>query len=625
MDESLSLVVDYLDNIPNAYDEVKKKQLLVYFNCSKIISKGNEVYLVVLNALVRNQLNKIFGLIEEAFREISQNEKLSLSIQVNKGFSFNEKIENKQKKNYSSLSDNSSKASTSNTKSEFDESNNRTLSNSHLNNEYYANSNNHSSNNNGSFVNNNDHFNNHYSFSAHENSNNQGQFINESFGGNGYFGANQNNNLNNVRYTNNDSEEIITISSKSTLIAPPEMNISNGGISPSMYVSEFNSNQNHHDLGSVSSAFYVNNATHKLTLEELKKNIFYKPNSYAKSKTFDNFIEGPSNRIIYENCKEIARNPGESNLNPYLVCGEPGLGKTHILSAIANSISGEKKQIKLMYVSLLQLYQDFVSAITDRKEKKNSNSSLLKDFKNLYRSLDVLLIDDIQELEKVPAISDEFIALMNDLNSNQQLVFASSKHPSEMQNIIPKLRDRLSSGVIMKIEPPDVDTRRRIIQQKAKEVKLRLDKSSIEFITLSFKTNIRKLEGYIKTIAANVGNRKDIVVDVNFVKSILSDDIHKNAKMATLDNIKQTVAEYFKLTTNDLDSKTRARNVVHPRMIAMYFCRELTRESFPRIGKEFGGRDHTTVMNAVKKIKLLKEKDVSIREACDNLKIRFTN
>lgn len=623
IDDSLSTVMDYIASLPNA-SRGKSAQLRAFFKSAKAILRGNDIYIIVLNNLVKKQLEKDIGLISEAVQESYRNPMLVVHIEIAQNFSLSQVIKPKEV--------NTDITKTQSSRNKVGTGNN--LAGKPQQDFFGDIPTERSSTSFGDFNANNpqevSHLNTLNSFSSSVASTNVDNVAKDLVSNSHGIDSLSNINGSGVADTFNSRVQGVSSTSqpfRGNQYLPPEMNTASGGANPSMYISSINNTvPNAVDSSMLRGYDTVWNGGRKLSFEEIQNNPYFKKNSIAKGKTFENFVEGPTNQILYENCKEIARNPGDNNLNPYLVYGESGLGKTHILLAIGNSIQKQYPNIKLMYVSMQQFFNDFTTALNDYKINRNSANSLINHFKNLYRSLDVLLLDDIQELERFKGINDEFIGLMNDLSGNQQLVFASSKHPSEMRNVVHKLRDRFASGVSIKVEPPDPDTRRRIILQKAKEVGIKLDKQSVEFITAKFASNIRILEGHIKTIAANiVGNRGDTLVTVNLVKSVLKDPLAAKAKLVTVDNIKQTVADYFRITVADIDSKARPRNIAHPRMLAMVLARELTGQSYPSLGKQFGGRDHTTVINAQKKIQKLCEQDVQMKEAYENMKLQLVD
>jgi len=368
----------------------------------------------------------------------------------------------------------------------------------------------------------------------------------------------------------------------------------------------------------------------QLTLAEVKENPFYRHHAHLiqKNKNFDNFVEGPTNATLCDNGKLVAEHPGTADRNPLFVYGDTGLGKTHILFAIANSLQTNYPDKKVMYVPLDSIYQDFVQAVADYSRSKNSVTGLISKFKALYKSLDVLLIDDMQEFNNKfsDSFAGEFTTIMNEIStSGKQLVFAASVHPSEIKKIDSRLSSRFRSGVVIKVEPPDSDTRRKIILKKIEEMGLKFDKQSVDFMTLKFQTNVRNLEGYIKTIGATIlGPKSDTVITVDRVKSVLKDELAQRAKMVTVDNIKETVSEYFKISVKDMDSPSRSKPIARPRMIAMTLARELTGQSYPSLGKQFGDRDHSTVMHACDKLAKWIQTDHQIRSDYENLKLQLT-
>ena len=368
----------------------------------------------------------------------------------------------------------------------------------------------------------------------------------------------------------------------------------------------------------------------QLTLAEVKDNPFFRHHAHLiqKNKNFDNFVEGPTNATLCDSGRKVAEHPGTSDRNPLFVYGDTGLGKTHILFAIANSLQVNYPEKKVMYVPLISIYQDFVQAVDDYSKSKNSVTGLISKFKALYKSLDVLLIDDMQEFNNrfSDAFVGEFTNIMNEIStSGKQLVFAASVHPSEIKKIDSRLSSRFRSGVVIKVEPPDSDTRRKIILKKIDEMGLKFDRQSVDFMTLKFQTNVRNLEGYIKTIGATImGPKSDTIVTVDRVKFVLKDELAQRAKMVTVDNIKETVSEYFKITVKDMDSPTRSKPIARPRMIAMTLARELTGQSYPSLGKQFGDRDHSTVMHACDKLAKWIQTDHQIRTDYENLKLQLT-
>ncbi|WP_031578696.1 chromosomal replication initiator protein DnaA [Ruminobacter sp. RM87] len=367
--------------------------------------------------------------------------------------------------------------------------------------------------------------------------------------------------------------------------------------------------------------------TESYSMDDFKNNIFYKSVNIQKDKNFDNFVEGPTNQNLCTNGKLVAKDPGNSQRNPFFIWGDSGLGKTHILNAIANEVASRHPEKKIILVTLDRFYQDFLRAVNDYK-RGGINSATYNNYKSFYRSADVFFIDDIQQLENTVGLTKDFITLFDEIVcSNVQLIFAASQHPANFRKLDSRIRNRISSGVVIKVEPPDKDTRERIIVEKIKEMNLSFDNQSIVFLANKFQTNIRVLEGHIKTIGAYVtgtaGKIQTVTVDV--VKEALKDSLNAHAKLQTVDNIKQVVAEYYGITVKDIDSSARPKSIAYARMMAMALARELTKASYPSLGKQFGNKDHSTVINAWNKVnKMIAENDPQYREDWENLKLQLT-
>lgn len=368
-----------------------------------------------------------------------------------------------------------------------------------------------------------------------------------------------------------------------------------------------------------------------LELDEFKNNIFYKSIVIQKEKNFDNFVEGPTNQKLVNIGKLVAQDPGNPQRNPIFIHGDSGLGKTHILNAIANEVANKYPEKKIILVTLDKFYQDFLRAVNEYKRNGGINSTTYKSYKSFYRSADLFLIDDIQQLENTTGITKEFVTLLDEIIcSNVQLVFAASSHHSEFRKLDNRIRNRLAAGVSIKVEPPDKETRERIIVEKIKEMNLALDNQSVVFLANKFQTNVRVLEGHIKTIAAYVmgtsGDNRIKTITVDIVKEALKDALNAHAKLQTVDNIKQVVAEYYGISVKDIDSSARPKQIAYARMMAMALARELTKGSYPSLGKQFGNKDHSTVINAYNKVtdKINKENDPQYMEDWTNLKLQLT-
>jgi chromosomal replication initiator protein DnaA len=365
---------------------------------------------------------------------------------------------------------------------------------------------------------------------------------------------------------------------------------------------------------------------------DITKNHFYRSNTIQSDKNFDNFVESASNQQLCHSAKEVVCLPGRYEINPFFIYGETGLGKTHMLYAIGNGILKEHPDLTVMYIDINLMfaqYQEAVDSYSSSKYDRNSKQNILSDFKSCYRNLDVLLIDDIQELHRFKGgFHDEFLQLLNDLSNSSekktQLVFASSVYVDNINNLEARLKSRLQEGVEIKVQPPDLEARKRIVKLKMTEQSLNPEKKVIDFIAETFQTNIRIIEGHIKTIRIYAKSRNTKDITINIVKEALKSKLVARSVILTVDNIKEKVAEHYHFSVKELESKSRVKPLVRARMMAMKLARDKTGESLPSIGKKFGGKDHTTVMNACKKIAELIEKEPSIADDYEVLNSLFS-
>ncbi|MDX1706479.1 chromosomal replication initiator protein DnaA [Pseudidiomarina sp.] len=325
--------------------------------------------------------------------------------------------------------------------------------------------------------------------------------------------------------------------------------------------------------------------------------------------TFDNFVEGKSNQLARAAALQVAENPG-GVYNPLFVYGGTGLGKTHLLHAVGNAIMGHKKDAKVFYMRAERFVQDMVNAI-----KNNS----INEFKRYYRSVDALLIDDIHFFANKKGSQEEFFHTFNALlEGNQQIIMTSDLYPKEIEGVEDRLRSRFGWGLTIAIEPPELETRVAILIRKAQERGITLPHEVAFFIAKRLRSNVRELEGALNRLAANV-NLTGRQITIDFVREALRDLIAAQEKLVTIDNIQKTVAEYYNIKMADLLSKRRSRSVARPRQLAMALSKELTNHSLPEIGDAFGGRDHTTVLHACRKIQELKDAQHDIKEDYRNL------
>lgn len=325
--------------------------------------------------------------------------------------------------------------------------------------------------------------------------------------------------------------------------------------------------------------------------------------------TFNSFVEGKSNQLAVAAAKQVAQNPGKA-YNPLFLYGSTGLGKTHLLHAVGNQILEEKDNAKVVYMHSERFVQDMVKAL---------QNNAIEEFKNYYRSVDALLIDDIQFFANKERSQEEFFHTFNSLlEGNQQIILTSDRYPKEIKGVEDRLKSRFGWGLTIAIEPPELETRVAILMKKAEENNIKLLEEVAFFIAKRLRSNVRELEGALNRVIANANfTGKSITID--FVKDALKDLLALQEKLVTIENIQKTVAEYYKIKVSDLLSKRRSRSVARPRQVAMALAKELTNKSLPEIGDGFGGRDHTTVLHACRKIAELKEENNDIKEDYSNL------
>jgi chromosomal replication initiator protein len=324
--------------------------------------------------------------------------------------------------------------------------------------------------------------------------------------------------------------------------------------------------------------------------------------------TFDNFVEGKSNQLARAAASQVADNPGTA-YNPLFIYGGTGLGKTHLLHAVGNGILLNKPNAKIAYMHSERFVQDMVRALQNNAMEK---------FKHYYRSVDALLIDDIQFFAGKDRTQEEFFHTFNALlEGNQQIILTSDRYPKEV-DVEDRLKSRFGWGLTIAIEPPELETRVAILKRKAQENHINLADEVAFFIAKRLRSNVRELEGALNRVIANA-NFTGRPITIDFVREALRDLLALQDKLVSIDNIQRTVAEYYKIKVSDLLSKRRNRSVARPRQVAMALSKELTNHSLPEIGDAFGGRDHTTVLHACRKIKTLREESHDIKEDYSNL------
>uniref|UniRef100_A0A486XUH1 Chromosomal replication initiator protein DnaA n=1 Tax=Rheinheimera sp. BAL341 TaxID=1708203 RepID=A0A486XUH1_9GAMM len=325
--------------------------------------------------------------------------------------------------------------------------------------------------------------------------------------------------------------------------------------------------------------------------------------------TFTNFVEGKSNQLARAAASQVADNPGTA-YNPLFIYGGTGLGKTHLLHAVGNGILAKKPDAKVIYMHSERFVQDMVKAL---------QNNAIEEFKRYYRSVDALLIDDIQFFANKERSQEEFFHTFNALlEGNQQIILTSDRYPKEIDGVEDRLKSRFGWGLTIAIEPPELETRVAILMRKAHENQIRLPEEVAFFIAKRLRSNVRELEGALNRVIANA-NFTGRPITIDFVREALRDLLALQDKLVTIENIQKTVAEYYKIRVADLLSKRRSRSVARPRQMAMALSKELTNHSLPEIGDAFGGRDHTTVLHACRKIESLKEETHEIKEDFQNL------
>jgi len=352
------------------------------------------------------------------------------------------------------------------------------------------------------------------------------------------------------------------------------------------------------------------NITFNNKKQQLKSLISLPKKKYINSKySFNTFIQGPSNEMAYSACYSILKYPGK-NFNPLFIFSPPGTGKTHLLQSIYFIINKEKPNTNVFYLSAEQWVNSFIKAI---KEKK------FESFRKEYRlDCDILLIDDIQFLAGKDASQNEFFHTFNTLHQlEKQIVITSNKYPYEILGLEKKLQTRLSSGLIADIKPPEFETRLKILKQKAKVFNLYLNDEIFNFIATEITNSARELESAIIRLGAFKGINK--INSLSIVKEFLSPLLKRKNNLISPKDIYQIVSKYFGLKSHNLTGKSRLKNIVMARQVAMKFCREQLKMSLSEIGKNFGGRNHTTVLSSLRKMEILLPNDIKLQNTITSI------
>ena len=320
--------------------------------------------------------------------------------------------------------------------------------------------------------------------------------------------------------------------------------------------------------------------------------------------TFSSFVEGKSNQLALAASKQIAENPGGS-YNPLFIYGGVGLGKTHLMHAVGNALRLQKPNAKIIYLHSERFVADMVKAL---------QLNAINDFKRFYRSVDALLIDDIQFFAGKERSQEEFFHTFNALlEGGQQMILTCDRYPKEINGLEERLKSRFGWGLTVAVEPPELETRVAILIKKAHQAKVELPTDAAFFIAQRIRSNVRELEGALKRVIASA-HFTGRAIDIDLIRESLRDLLALQDKLVTIDNIQRVVSEYYKVKLSELLSKRRSRSIARPRQVAMALAKELTNHSLPEIGEAFGGRDHTTVLHACRKVKELQETSRDIGE-----------
>ena len=324
---------------------------------------------------------------------------------------------------------------------------------------------------------------------------------------------------------------------------------------------------------------------------------------------FRNFVVGAGNQFAHAACMAVAEQPGKT-YNPLFIYGGVGLGKTHLLNAIGNHVA-EHSDLRIAYLTTEQFTNEVINSI--RYDK-------MMDLRKRYRHIDMWMIDDIQFLMGKERTQEEFFHTFNALyEGHKQIVLSSDRFPKDMPDIEERLRSRFEWGLIADLQPPDVETRIAILRKKSEDEGVKLPEDVIQFLSVTMKSNIRELEGSLVRLGA-YASLTGQTITLELAKNVLRDLIGETKKIVAMDDIQEAVCAQFHVKMAELKSRRRSKTLVHPRQIAMYLCRELTDASYPEIGRQFGGKDHTTIIHACRQVAKAKETDTSLHTTLETLK-----
>ncbi|MGH1486653.1 MAG: chromosomal replication initiator protein DnaA [Cellvibrionaceae bacterium] len=392
---------------------------------------------------------------------------------------------------------------------------------------------------------------------------------------------------------------------------PDRFHSQGGGLHNSATTSNNNGLQNY----GAKQASYPNStkATNTLSQVDVEGGLKHR-SGLNRAFTFDSFVEGKSNQMGLAAAQQVVENPGGS-YNPLFIYGGVGLGKTHLMHAVGNGMLARNPNAKIVYLHSERFVADMVKAL---------QLNAINDFKRYYRSVDALLIDDIQFFAGKDRSQEEFFHTFNALlEGNQQIILTCDRYPKVISNLEERLKSRFGWGLTVEVEPPELETRVAILMKRAEEAKIELPHDAAFFIAQRIRSNVRELEGALKRVIANASfTRRSVSVDL--VREALKDLLALQDKQVSISNIQRVVGEYYKVKVAEFTSKRRSRSVARPRQIAMALSKELTNHSLPEIGDAFGGRDHTTVLHACRKVKELCDGDAEIQQDWKNLQRLLT-
>lgn len=364
---------------------------------------------------------------------------------------------------------------------------------------------------------------------------------------------------------------------------------------------------------SISEEGSKTESENKIDEKENKKEFIKNKNednsNLNKKYTFDTFVSGSSNQFAHAAAYAVSNNPA-TTYNPLFIYGGVGLGKTHIIHAIGNEVLKNNKHLKVSYYSSEKFTNELINSLRHAR---------MNEFRNKFRSIDILLIDDIQFIAGKKSTQEEFFHTFNALyESHKQIVITSDKFPKEIPDLEERLRSRFEWGLIADIQAPDTETKNAILKMKADQNNIDIPDEVINFLANSVTSNVRELEGYLIRIGA-YASLTSTEINLEMSKDILKNILTENNSEITIEKIQKTVADHFQIKVSELKSPKRLKNLVFPRQISMYICRKLTNMSYPEIGAKYGGKDHSTIIHAIKKIEKKLQEDIYTRNLVENL------